>query len=70
MTRKDYQLLADAIRENVRPAGQASPAVRRAVQETARSVAAALHRDNARFDSRRFFIACGLADSLRPTDGE
>jgi len=63
MTRKDYVLLATALR-NARPGfyhdvTQASPA-QTVWLASAYSVADALTKDNPRFDSDRFLTACGV----------
>ena len=57
MTRKDYILLAVAIRESriYDPTEATAPAQR---EFTARCIAAALARDNPRFDRDRFMKAC------------
>lgn len=67
MTRKDYKLIAEGIREEVmyiefnekllRPDIQMS-GIRRVVV----SLCASLRNDNPRFDSNKFMQACGLCD--------
>lgn len=64
MTRKDYILIADALREarmhNLRDAAPGSGAywLRVAASEVARALA----EDNPRFDRERFLKACGVED--------
>lgn len=67
MTRKDYVLIAQAIkseRDKVAAYGEllAGNAALSAVEHTARSVACALSQDNMRFDRERFMRACGFED--------
>lgn len=59
MTRKDYVLIADAIKA----AKDADAAVQNdaPVYWTARSIANALRRSNQGFDKARFMAACGFA---------
>lgn len=64
MTRKDYELIAAAIREQVlrlKPELAAGLALA-AVKGTAMTIALALARDNPRFDRARFLSACGFDD--------
>lgn len=65
MTRKDYVLIADAVRQSrlVGPNVAESTAHRYNEQRanTARCLAYALGRDNPRFDRARFLEACGVA---------
>lgn len=60
MTRKDYVLLAAALR-NAQPP-EPEPIERAAWLRTVYSVADALMRDNPRFDPVRFHKAAGLED--------
>lgn len=62
MSRKDYQLIADAIRSTVSNEWcDAEPETRkRIVREVAVSVARALARDNYRFNHHTFMDACGV----------
>lgn len=56
MSRKDYELIADAIRDVIEDhKGDLTSA-----DAVARKIADALSRDNPRFDSKRFITACGL----------
>lgn len=64
MTRKDYILIAAAIKEAHdgtfdRPVN-AGPVERGAVYDTAAIIARVLHRSNERFDRARFMAACGF----------
>jgi hypothetical protein len=63
MTRKDYELIARAFRitkETVRT-DTLDPVMRTAgVNMAAKELAAALSRDNARFNRERFLQACGV----------
>jgi len=58
MTKKNYVLIAKAIRENVREfqRGQGLEAI----NATAIAMAVAFKQENARFDYFRFLEACGL----------
>lgn len=62
MTRKDYILIAAALRF-VKPEPLAGQPVESAItntwENTVSNVASTLARDNARFDSGRFLAACG-----------
>lgn len=71
MTRKDYELIAAAIKSHVdrlRAPDRSGYAVANAamglplaaVEGTAKSVATALALDNPRFDRQRFMAACGF----------
>lgn len=68
MTRKDYQLIAEAIREarSISPgAVVVAPSTRYhddGVDTAARYLASALERDNPRFDRARFLKACGVEE--------
>ena len=67
MTRKDYVMIADAIRELLADIDRESPGMREVlrgermgVASVARRLADQLHSDNTRFDRTRFMAACGL----------
>lgn len=60
MTRKDYVLIAEAIRDSVQHSGELE---RKAIEGTAKYVSYALRRDNPRFDRGRFMAACGFPAS-------
>lgn len=62
MTRKDFTLIADAIRNASEAAGDyADPAMaRNGTYEAASYIAHALRRDNPRFERARFMEACGF----------
>lgn len=68
MTRKDYVILAAALRAThpcAAPSGQltlTSAAESSLWARTVRSVATALGRDNPRFDLQRFLRACGAPE--------
>ncbi len=55
MTRKDYNLIADAIRTQVAPHNDSDT-----VWQVANAISDSLAMDNPRFDSYRFMQACGL----------
>ena len=60
MNRKDYQLIADALRANWELIAGVDP-VRDAIHaDYCRSVADALAQGNPRFDRKRFLDACGV----------
>lgn len=62
MTRKDYIIIAQAIR-NATPVAMIAeelPLLRQAHANTAIKIANALKADNHRFDVARFMEACGL----------
>lgn len=65
MTRKDYQLIADALR-HARPLAPPSTSILRAAHYTldsaARHLAEALALDNPRFDRERFLKAAGVTE--------
>lgn len=63
MTRKDYELIAAAVRESVTARG-APPDAYVAVAYLAHVLAASLRADNPRFDKARFLKACGVAEPL------
>lgn len=54
MTKKDYELLSEALKSVKAPSD--------AWQHSVCAVADALKKDNYRFDSNRFFQACGTVD--------
>lgn len=67
MTRKDYILIAAAIRELLVDIDRESPGMREVlrgermgVASVARRLADQLHSENTRFDRTRFMAACGL----------
>jgi hypothetical protein len=67
MTRKDYVMIADTLRELLadidrEPAGMraALAGERLGVRSVALRLADQLHSDNTRFDRTRFIEACGL----------
>ena len=62
MTRKDYVLLADTIK-NARKVEGDMGAVLVSVAHLANTLATELAIDNPRFDRHRFLIACGVYDS-------
>jgi hypothetical protein len=81
MTRKDYQLIASAIKATqarIKAAAEADHRERRdgadleqlrGVRRTAAHLADALGKDNPRFDAGRFLTACGYgATTMNPTD--
>lgn len=61
MTRKDYQLIADALKS----ARDESTTewLRAGVERAASRVAQALRATNPRFDVTRFLVACGIPES-------
>jgi hypothetical protein len=62
MTRKDYELIAAAVK--VSYDGYAHlPAQVQAIHSVAISLSVALRSDNPRFDSDRFLVACGIPES-------
>lgn len=60
MTRKDYELIAAALKDARLP----DPSSQHAIQHElcCKDVAYALQSDNPRFDRTRFLKACGLED--------
>lgn len=61
MTRKDYELLAQAVRDALYdPSVQPSTECQRAVRLVACHIADDLADDNDRFDRERFLKACGV----------
>ena len=65
MTRKDYQLIADAIRAVYRTQGEfgwndSTLDRQDAIRQVANSLVCRLVEDNPRFDEDRFREACGL----------
>jgi len=59
MTRKDYELIAAAIREEVNLWRDGSES-QHMVGKTAKAISTALAKDNPRFDRDRFLRACGI----------
>lgn len=59
MTRKDYVLIAEAVKETTFLA-DGSQDYKMALAEVAMELANALSRDNPRFDRGRFLRACGV----------
>jgi hypothetical protein len=62
MTRKDYILIAAALRDAVLincPSSEYADGVSAACQSATRRMADALAKDNARFDRQRFLTAAG-----------
>ena len=70
MTRKDYEILAAALRRTHpgEPAHGSSGVERRLTQFgiTTRSIADALQADNPRFDRKRFYAAAGYVVDFGP----
>ena len=61
MTRKDYEIIAQAIRNTRAKADfQGKAGDEATIQEVARSLAQLLKFDNVRFDEDRFLDACGV----------
>lgn len=60
MTRKDYVLIAQAIKRAKDEC--LSDDTTGAVKQAARNVALSMERDNPRFDRARFMAACGFED--------
>lgn len=62
MTRKDYNLIAEAIRNaKAATADYADPRIaEHGAYEAAKYLAFALRRDNSRFERARFMEACGF----------
>ena len=67
MTRKDYVMIAETIRELLADIDRESPGMREVlrgermgVASVARRLAEQLRQDNPRFDRTRFIEACGL----------
>lgn len=58
MTRKDYVLIAGAVKE-ARDASH-TPYLREGIEKAASHIATALQFDNPRFDRDRFLKACGV----------
>lgn len=59
MTRKDFQLIADAIRE-ARTNAKGDPYMLHGVDLASHALTNALASSNARFDANRFLAACGV----------
>lgn len=60
MTRKDYVLIAAALRTSLDISESQTPAQWLQFKQDCRCVAEALLKDNPRFDRERFLKACGL----------
>lgn len=63
MTRKDYELIAAALRSSraTNYTGSENRALyNNGVDNAAHNIARALQRDNPRFDRERFLVACGV----------
>lgn len=60
MTRKDYVLLADALRRGTANKSTGVLSYRDGVEDAALSIADALARDNPRFDRERFLRDAGV----------
>ena len=61
MTRKDYELIAGAVRDALHSARPWSEDKEDGIRLAVRSIADALAADNPRFDRSRFLAACGVA---------
>lgn len=59
MNRKDYELIAQAIREELKSAEFAVAEVM-AIRHVVSALAVAMRRENPRFDTDRFVRACGF----------
>lgn len=62
MTRKDYELIAKAIKDSCRYSNGFSGYDMDVVKSTMECLADALKIDNPRFDPARFLKACGIED--------
>lgn len=65
MTRKDYELLAAAIKRATDTANKQEEYILQCaevagIQQAAQAIAKELHADNPRFDHARFLRACGF----------
>lgn len=60
MTRKDFVLIANALKDAAEMASTAHPDFRRGVNQAASDIAYALRTTNPRFDRERFLKACGM----------
>lgn len=71
MTKKDYQMLADAIAEETRLLEPLTPGEKLGALSIVQGIAAALHRENSRFGRKRFIEACGplYVENLDPKWG-
>lgn len=70
LTKKHFEIFARIIREDLDPYASAQPIeVRNVLESRRRKVAYRLadfcRAENNQFDSRRFFIACGIGDRVR-----
>jgi hypothetical protein len=63
MSKKDYELIAQAIRCELETArGNFEDSAAAGIEDTAARIASELGNDNPRFDGLRFLRACGLSD--------
>ncbi len=66
MTRKDYVLIAAALKEArmhwLIPGPTDAPSFRAGIKAAAKEIAGALARDNSAFQRQRFLKACGLEE--------
>jgi hypothetical protein len=60
MSRKDYRLLASAIRSAIDVTHWIDPSPQAGVADAARKIADAIASDNGKFDQTRFLAACGV----------
>lgn len=60
MTRKDYVMIAEAIRDAASPASGADGPRAQTALRIADYIADGLYNDNPRFDRKRFMAACGF----------
>jgi hypothetical protein len=58
MSRRDYILIADAIRSVLDQVNDRS-----VIEPIVHAIATCMQRDNPRFDRRRFVAACGIAEA-------
>jgi hypothetical protein len=63
MSKKDYIKLSDALR-SVKPTINTTDSVFTEWLKCCQQVAEACQRDSARFDRKRFLLACGFTDVL------
>jgi hypothetical protein len=61
MTKKDFQLIASALRESFPERGSEHPTQQ--WERTVHTIASALSESNPRFDRARFLSACGLKEN-------
>jgi hypothetical protein len=60
MTRKDYRLIAEAIRYTAEGIDTDDEGAHQALVNVASNLSVELRRDNPRFDRTKFFAACSL----------